>query len=139
MYDKTAIFNICGTLHCNEDYAAECLDSWIEQEQARRSNLRMVPESKKSTKKRIREHWDVESHSGMTARIYLAENVKQEQVSSYIKVMYEYHPEYRIGCPAYAELKIGGLNMAQAQDVLEEAPDVGAQVGVRVVKVAFEY
>ena len=75
----------------------------------------------------------------MTARIYLAENVKQEQVSSYIKVMYEYHPEYRIGCPAYAELKIGGLNMAQAQDVLEEAPDVGAQVGVRVVKVAFEY
>ena len=43
------------------------------------------------------------------------------------------------GGPAYAELKIGGLNMAQAQDVLEEAPDVGAQVGVRVVKVAFEY
>lgn len=139
LYDKTAIFNICGTLHCNEDYATECLDSWIETEQIRRSNLHMVPESKKSTKKRIKEHWDVESHSGMTARIYLAENVKQEQVSSYIEVMNEYHPEYRIGCPAHAELKIGGLNMAQAQDVLEEAPDVGAQVGVRVVKVAFEY
>lgn len=139
LYDKTAIFNICGTLHCNEDYAAECLDSWIETEQIRRSNLRMVPESKKVTKKRVREHWDVESHSGMTARIYLAENVKHEQVSSYIEVMNEYHPEYRIGCPAHAELKIGGLNMAQAEDVLEEAPDVGAQVGVRVVKVAFEY
>lgn len=139
LYDKTAIFNICGTLHCNEDYAAKCLDSWIETEQIRRSNLHMVPESKKVTKKRVREHWDVESHSGMTARIYLAENVKREQVSSYIEVMNEYHPEYRIGCPAHAELKIGGLNMAQAQDVLEEAPDVGAQVGVRVVKVAFEY
>lgn len=139
LYDKTAIFNICGTLHCNEDYATECLDSWIEQEQARRSNLRMVPESKKSTKKRIKEHWDVESHSGMTARIYLDGSVRQEKVISFIEVMNEYHPEYRIGCPAHAELKIGGLNMAQAQDVLEEAPDVGAQVGVRVVKVAFEY
>ena len=29
--------------------------------------------------------------------------------------------------------------MAQAEDVLEEAQDIGAQVGVRVVKVAFEY
>lgn len=100
----------------------------------------VLAESKRRpSKKRVREHWDVESHSGMTARIYLAENVKQEQVSSYIEVMNEYHSEYRIGCPAHAELKIGGLNMAQAQDVLEEAPDVGAQVGVRVVKVAFEY
>ena len=139
LYDKTAIHHICETLHCNEDYAAECLDAWIETEQIRRSNLHMVPESKKSTKKRIREHWDVESHGGMTARIYLAESVNQEQVSSYIEVMNEYHPEYRIGCPAHAELKIGGLSVAQAEDVLEEAPDIGAQVGVRVVKVAFEY
>ena len=75
----------------------------------------------------------------MTARIYLNESVNREQVSSYIEVMNEYHPEYRIGCPAHAELKIGGLNMVQAEDVLEEAPDIGAQVGVRVVKVAFEY
>ena len=134
LYDKTAIFNICGTLHCNEDYAAECLDSWIEQEQARRSNLHMVPESKKSTKKRVKE-----STGGMTARIYLDGTVRQEKVISFIEVMNEYHPEYRIGCPAHAELKIGGLNMAQAEDVLEEAPNIGAQVGVRVVKVAFEY
>ena len=134
LYDKTAIFNICGTLHCNEDYATECLDSWIEQEQIRRSNLRMVPESKKSTKKRVKE-----STGGMTARIYLDGTVRQEKVISFIEVMNEYHPEYRIGCPAHAELKIGGLNMAQAEDVLEEAPNIGAQVGVRVVKVAFEY
>lgn len=133
LYDKTAILHICGTLHCNEDYAAECLDSWIEQEQARRSNLRMVPESKKSTKKRVKESTD------MTARIYLNESVRQEKVSSFIEVMNEYYPEFRIGCPAHAELKISGLNMAQAEDVLEEAPNIGSQVGVRVVKVAFEY
>ena len=134
LYDKTAIHHICETLHCNEDYAAECLDSWIEQEQARRSNLRMVPESKKFTKKRVKE-----STGGMTARIYLAESVRQEEVSSFIEVMNEYYPEFRIGCPVHAELKISGLNMAQAEDILEEAPDIGAQVGVRVVKVAFEY
>ena len=134
LYDSNAVLAICATLHCNEDYAAECLDSWIEQEQARRSNLRMVSESKKSTKKRIRE-----GVNDMTARIYLNESVRQEKVSSFIEVMNEYYPEFRIGCPAHAELKISGLNMAQAEDVLEEAPDIGAQVGVRVVKVAFEY
>ena len=75
----------------------------------------------------------------MTARIYLNESVKQERVIRYIEAMNEYYPEFRIGCPAHAELKIGGLNMAQAEDVLEEAQDIGAQVGVRVVKVAFEY
>ena len=132
--DSNAVLAICATLHCDEDYAAECLDSWIEQEQARRSNLRMVPESKKSTKKRVRE-----SAGGITARIYLDGGVRQEDVSSYIEVMNEYYPEFRIGCPAHAELKISGLNMAQAEDVLEESPDIGAQVGVRVVKVAFEY
>ena len=134
LYDSNAVLAICATLHCNEDYAAECLDSWIEQEQARRSNLRMVSESKKSTKKRVKE-----STGDMTARIYLNESVRQEKVSSFIEVMNEYYPEFRIGCPAHAELKISGLNMAQAEDVLEEAPDIGAQVGVRVVKVAFEY
>lgn len=134
LYDSNAVLAICATLHCDEDYAAECLDSWIEQEQARRSNLRMVPESKKSTKKRVKE-----SASGMTARIYLDGSVRQEKVSSFIEVMNEYYPEFRIGCPAHAELKIGGLNMAQAKGVLEESPDIGAQVGVRVVKVAFEY
>lgn len=132
--DSNAVLAICATLHCNEDYAAECLDSWIEQEQARRSNLRMVPESKKSTRKRVKE-----STGDMTARIYLDESVRREKVSSFIEVMNEYYPEFRIGCPAHAELKISGLNMAQAEDVLEEAPDIGAQVGVRVVKVAFEY
>ena len=134
LYDSNAVLAICATLHCNEDYAAECLDSWIEQEQARRSNLRMVSESKKPTKKRIRE-----GVNGMTARIYLNESVRQEKVISFIEVMNEYYPEFRIGCPAHAELKISGLNMAQAEDVLEESPDIGAQVGVRVVKVAFEY
>lgn len=134
LYDKTAIFNICGTLHCNEDYAVKCLDSWIETEQIRRSNLHMVPESKKSTKKRVKE-----STGGMLARIYLDGSVRQEKVIRFIEVMNEYYPEFRIGCPAHAELKIGGLNMAQAEDVLEEAPNIGAQVGVRVVKVAFEY
>lgn len=133
-YDKTAIFNICGTLHCNEDYAAKCLDSWIETEQIRRSNLHMVPESKKSTKKRVKE-----STGDMTARIYLDGTVRQEKVSRFIEAMNEYYPEFRIGCPAHAELKISGLNMAQAEDVLEEAPNIGSQVGVRVVKVAFEY
>ena len=132
--DSNAVLAICATLHCDEDYAAECLDSWIEQEQARRSNLRMVPESKKSIKKRVKE-----SAGGMTARVYLDGGVRQEDVSSYIEVMNEYYPEFRIGCPAHAELKISGLNMAQAEDVLEEAQDIGAQVGVRVVKVAFEY
>ena len=132
--DSNAVLAICATLHCDEDYAAECLDSWIEQEQVRRSNLRMVSESKKSTKKRIRE-----GVNGMTARIYLNESVRQEKVISFIEVMNEYYPEFRIGCPAHAELKISGLNMAQAEDVLEEAQDIGAQVGVRVVKVAFEY
>ena len=132
--DSNAVLAICATLHCDEDYAAECLDSWIEQEQARRSNLRMVSESKKSTKKRVKE-----STGDMTARIYLNESVRQEKVSNFIEVMNEYYPEFRIGCPAHAELKISGLNMAQAEDVLEEAPDIGAQVGVRVVKVAFEY
>ena len=132
--DSNAVLAICATLHCDEDYAAECLDSWIEQEQARRSNLRMVPESKKSTKKRVKE-----SAGDMTARIYLDESVRQEKVNSFIEVMNEYYPEFRIGCPAHAELKIGGLNIAQAKDVLEESPDIGAQVGVRVVKVAFEY
>lgn len=134
LYDSNAVLAICATLHCNEDYAAECLDSWIEQEQVRRSNLRMVSESKKSTKKRVKE-----STGDMTARIYLDESVRQEKVSSFIEVMNEYYPEFRIGCPAHAELKISGLSMAQAEDVLEEAPDIGAQVGVRVVKVAFEY
>lgn len=134
LYDKTAIFNICGTLHCNEDYAAECLDSWIETEQIRRSNLHMVPESKKSTKKRVKE-----STGGMLARIYLDGSVRQEKVIRFIEVMNEYYPEFRIGCPAHAELKISGLNMAQAEDVLEEAPNIGSQVGVRVMKVAFEY
>ena len=133
LYDSNAVLAICSVLRCNEDYAAECLDSWIEQEQARRSNLRMVPESKKSTKKRVKESTD------MTARIYLNESVRQEKVSSFIEVMNEYYPEFRIGCPAHAELKISGLNMAQAEDVLEEAPNIGSQVGVRVVKVAFEY
>lgn len=133
LHDSNAVLAICATLHCNEDYAAECLDSWIEQEQIRRSNLRMVPESKKSTKKRVKESTD------MTARIYLNESVRQEKVSSFIEVMNEYYPEFRIGCPAHAELKISGLNMAQAEDVLEEAPNIGSQVGVRVVKVAFEY
>lgn len=134
LYDSNAILAICATLHCNEDYAAKCLDSWIETEQIRRSNLHMVPESKKSTKKRVKE-----STGDMTARIYLDGTVRQEKVSSFIEVMNEYHPEYRIGCPAHAELKIGGLSMAQAEDVLEEAPNIGSQVGVRVVKVAFEY
>lgn len=55
LYDSNAVLAICSTLHCNEDYAAECLDSWIETEQIRRSNLHMVPESKKVTKKRVRE------------------------------------------------------------------------------------
>lgn len=132
--DSNAVLAICATLHCDEDYAAECLDNWIEQEQARRSNLRMVPESKKSTKKRVKE-----SAGDMTARIYLDESVRQEKVNSFIEVMNEYYPEFRIGCPAHAELKIGGLNMAQAEDVLEESPDIGTQVGVKVVKVAFEY
>ena len=132
--DSNAVLAICATLHCDEDYATECLDNWIETEQIRRSNLHMVSESKKSTKKRIRE-----GVNGMTARIYLAESVKQERVIRYIEAMNEYYPEFRIGCPAHAELKIGGLNMAQAEDVLEEAQDIGAQVGVRVVKVAFEY
>lgn len=132
--DSNAVLAICATLHCDEDYAAECLDSWIEQEQARRSSLRMVPESKKSTKKRVKE-----STGDMTARIYLDESVRQEKVNSFIEVMNEYYPEFRIGCPAHAELKIGGLNMAQAEDVLEESLDIGTQVGVRVVKVAFEY
>lgn len=132
--DSNAVLAICATLHCDEDYAAECLDSWIEQEQARRSNLHMVPESKKSTKKRVRE-----GVNGMTARIYLDGSVRQEKVNSFIEVMNEYYPEFRIGCPAHAELKISGLNMAQAEDVLEEAPNIGSQVGVRVVKVAFEY
>ena len=134
LYDSNAVLAICATLHCDEDYAAECLDSWIEQEQARRSNLRMVPESKKSIKKRVKE-----SAGGMTARIYLDGGVRQEKVNSFIEVMNEYYPEFRIGCPAHAELKISGLNMAQAEDVLEEAPNIGAQIGVRVVKVAFEY
>lgn len=134
LYDSNAVLAICSMLHCNEDYAAECLDSWIEQEQARRSNLRMVPESKKSTKKRVKE-----STGDMTARIYLDGTVRQEKVISFIEVMNEYHPEYRIGCPAHAELKIGGLSIAQAEDVLEEAPNIGSQVGVRVMKVAFEY
>ena len=132
--DSNAVLAICATLHCDEDYAAECLDNWIEQEQARRSNLRMVPESKKSTKKRVKE-----SAGDMTARIYLDESVRQEKVNSFIEVMNEYYPEFRVGCPAHAELKIGGLNMAQAEDVLEESPDIGTQVGVKVVKVAFEY
>lgn len=132
--DSNAVLAICATLRCNEDYAAECLDSWIEQEQARRSNLRMVPESKKSTKKRVKE-----SANDMLARIYLDGSVRQEKVSSFIEVMNEYYPEFRIGCPAHAELKISGLSMAQAEDVLEEAPNIGSQVGVRVVKVAFEY
>lgn len=87
-----------------------------------------------SKRKRVRE-----GVNGMTARIYLDGTVRQEKVSNFIEVMNEYHPEYRIGCPAHAELKIGGLNMAQAEDVLEEAPNIGSQVGVRVVKVAFEY
>lgn len=55
LYDSNAVLAICATLHCNEDYAAECLDSWIETEQIRRSNLHMVPESKKTTKKRVKE------------------------------------------------------------------------------------
>lgn len=139
LYDSNAILAICSMLHCNEDYAAKCLDSWIETEQIRRSNLHMVPESKKSTKKRIKEHWDVGSNGGMTARIYLDGTVRQEKVSSFIEVMNEYYPEFRIGCPAHAELKISDLNMAQAEDVLEVAPNIGSQVGVRVVKVAFEY
>lgn len=134
LYDNAAISNICATLHCNEDYAAKCLDAWIETEQIRRSNLHMVPESKKSTKKRVRE-----GVNDITARIYLDESVRHEQVSSFIEVMNEYYPEFRIGCPAHAELKISGLNMAQAEDVLEASPDIGAQAGVRVVKVAFEY
>ena len=133
LYDSNAVLSICSMLHCDEDYAVKCLDSWIEQEQIRRSNLRMVPESKKSTKKRVKESTD------MVARIYLDGSVRQEKVSSFIEVMNEYYPEFRIGCPAHAELKISGLNMAQAEDVLEEAQDIGAQVGVRVVKVAFEY
>ena len=100
----------------------------------------ILAESKRRpSKKALKEHWDVGSNGGITARIYLDGGVRQEDVSSYIEVMYEYHPEFKIGCPAYAELKIGGLNMAQVRDVLEEAPDIGAQVGVRVVKVAFEY
>lgn len=134
LYDSNAVLAICAILHCNEDYAADCLDSWIEQEQARRSNLRMVPESKKSTKKRVKE-----SANDVLARIYLDGSVRQEKVSSFIEVMNEYYPEFRIGCPAHAELKISGLSMAQAEDVLEEAPNIGSQVGVRVVKVAFEY
>ena len=133
LYDSNAVLSICSMLHCDEDYAVKCLDSWIEQEQIRRSNLRMVPESKKCTKKRVKESTD------MVARIYLDGSVRQEKVSSFIEVMNEYYPEFRIGCPAHAELKISGLNMAQAEDVLEEAQDIGAQVGVRVVKVAFEY
>lgn len=134
LYDSNAVLAICATLHCDEDYAVKCLDTWIETEQIRRSNLHMVPESKKSTKKRVKE-----STGGMLARIYLDGTVRQEKVSSFIEVMNEYYPEFRIGCPAHAELKIGGLNMAQAEDVLEEAPNIGSQVGVRVVKVAFEY
>lgn len=134
LYDSNAVLAICATLHCNEDYAAECLDSWIETEQIRRSNLHMVPESKKSTKKRVRE-----GVNDMLARIYLDGSVRQEKVIRFIEAMNEYYPEFRIGCPAHAELKIGGLNMAQAEDVLEEAPNIGSQVGVRVVKVAFEY
>lgn len=134
LYDSNAVLAICATLHCNEDYAAECLDSWIETEQIRRSNLHMVPESKRVTKKRVRE-----GANGMTARIYLDERTDYDHVSNFIEIMNEYHPEYRIGCPSHAELKIGGLTMAQAEDVLEEAPDVGAQAGIRVIKVAFEY
>lgn len=134
LYDSNAVLAICSMLHCNEDYAVKCLDSWIETEQIRRSNLRMVPESKKSTKKRVKE-----STGGMLARIYLDESVRQEKVISFIEVMNEYYPEFRIGCPAHAELKISGLNMAQAEDVLEAAPNIGSQVGVRVMKVAFEY
>lgn len=134
LYNLNAVLAICSMLHCKADYATECLDNWIEQEQARRSNLRMVPESKKSTKKRVKE-----STGDMTARIYLDGTVRQEKVSSFIEVMNEYYPEFRIGCPAHAELKISGLNMAQAEDVLEAAPNIGSQVGVRVVKVAFEY
>lgn len=37
--DSNAVLAICSMLHCNEDYAAECLDNWIETEQIRRSNL----------------------------------------------------------------------------------------------------
>lgn len=125
LYDSNAVLAICSMLHCNEDYAAECLDSWIEQEQARRSNLRMVPESKKVTKKRVRE-----GVNDMTARIYLDGTVRQEKVGSFIEVMNEYYPEFRIGCPAHAELKISGLNMAQAEDVLEAAPNIGSQVEI---------
>ena len=95
----------------------------------------VLAESKRRpSKKRVKE-----STGDMTARIYLDGTVRQEKVNSFIEVMNEYYPEFRIGCPAHAELKIGGLNMAQAEDVLEEAQDIGAQVGVRVVKVAFEY
>lgn len=46
LYDSNAVLAICSMLHCNEDYAAECLDAWIETEQIRRSNLHMT-ESKK--------------------------------------------------------------------------------------------
>lgn len=36
LHDSNAVLAICATLHCNEDYAEECLDSWIKTEQIRR-------------------------------------------------------------------------------------------------------
>lgn len=50
LFDSNAVLAICATLRCNEDYAAECLDAWIETEQIRRSNLRMVTENKRGDK-----------------------------------------------------------------------------------------
>lgn len=38
LYDSNAVLAICSMLHCNEDYAAECLDAWIETEQIHRSH-----------------------------------------------------------------------------------------------------
>ena len=50
LFDSNAVLAICATLRCNEDYAAECLDAWIETEQIRRSNLKMVAENKRGDK-----------------------------------------------------------------------------------------
>lgn len=135
LYDSNAVLAICATLHCNEDYAAECLDTWIETEQMRRADPnRMIPESKKTTKKRVKE-----SAGNVTARIYLDERTDFAHAGNFIDILEEYYPDIKVGCPAHAELRIRDIHMARAEDLLEEAPELGAQAGVKVVKIAFEY
>ena len=55
LYDSNAVLAICSMLHCNEDYAAECLDAWIETEQMRRADPNtMIAESVKKLSKSLK-------------------------------------------------------------------------------------